>query len=229
MIHVKLLLLLLITLIFFITEHQKNESIIFGEVINDENQLNIIEKNSLRIHSFNNTSYNIELSDFYYKNNDENKTLDVFKSNNHQPNVIINTNVFSCELENMDSERICFSLLACNEPQYCSMVETKSNLTIIGREPIYSFITSDRGIQTKQVKLQPGEYEIIPNDNDVISSDYCNEIVLDGVKFHEFMMGSIITQNKTSILCVNIGEGCYGVIKNGETKICDINKVLIKI
>jgi len=225
MIQVKLLLLVVI-LLFFIIEYQKNESIIFGEVIN-ENQLNIIEKNSLRIHSFNNTSYNIELSDLYYKNNYENKSLESFHSNN-QPKVIINTNVFSCELEDMNSERICISLLACNDLQYCPMVETKSNLTIIGRDPIYSFITSDNGIQTKQVKLQPGEYEIIPNDNDVISSDYCNEIVLDGVKFHEFMMGSL-TQNKTSILCVNIGDGCYGVIKNGETKVCDINKVLVKI
>jgi hypothetical protein len=226
MIQVKFLFLIVIFIFIFIG-YQKDESIIFGEVIN-ENPLNIIEKNSPRIDSFNNTSYNIELSDFYYKNNDENKSVHTFQLNN-QPNVIINTNVFSCELEDMNSERICISLLACNDSKYCPMVETKSNLTIIGKEPIYSFITSDSGIQTKQVKLQPGEYEIIPNDNDVISSNYCNEIVLDGVKFHEFTMGSLITQNKTSILCVNIGDGCYGVIKNGETKICDINKVFIKI
>ena len=227
MFQLKFLLLLVVILIFFIIDYKKNVSVIFGKNIN-ENQLNIIEKNSIEIHSLNNSSYNIELSEFYYKKNYENNSIRTFQSTD-QPNVIINTNVFSCKIENINSERICISLLACNDPQYCPLVETWSNLTIIGRQPIYSFITSDNEIQTKQVKLQPGEYEIIPKDNDVISSDYCNKIVLDGITFNEFMMGSLVTQNKTSILCVNIGDGCYGVIKTGETKICDINKVLIKI
>ena len=223
---VKFLFLVVILMLNFIG-YLINENTLFGEII-QEKPLKIIEKNSLRLHSINNTSYNIELSESYYKNDDENKSIHFFQLNN-QPNVIINTNVFSCELENMNSERICVSLLACTDSEYCPMGETKSNLTIIGKEPIYSFITSDHGIQTKQVKLQPGEYEIIPNDNDDTSSNYCNEIVLDGVKFHEFTTGGFISQNKTSLVCVNIGDGCYGVIKNGETKVCDINKVFIKI
>jgi hypothetical protein len=51
---------------------------------------------------------------------------------------------------------------------------------------------------------------------------------LDGVSFDAFTMGLSISQDNASVLCINIGDGCYGMIKNGETKVCDINKVFIK-
>ena len=41
-------------------------------------------------------------------------------------------------------------------------------------------------------------------------------------------MGVSMSENNKSLLCINISDGCYGIIKNGETKICDINKVFIK-
>ena len=41
-------------------------------------------------------------------------------------------------------------------------------------------------------------------------------------------MGLIISQDNISVLWINIGDGCYGMIKKGKTKVCDIHKVFIK-
>ncbi len=224
----KVFILLLLTLSFFLFENTKNEFLAFGEINNEKGTINIIEKNVISNESFNNTSFNSELSDHFYTTSDEINLNNTFQFNN-QPIVKINTNIFSCELENINSESICLSLSNCDGGEPCSKVEEISNLIINGKEPIYSFVASENGIHSKLVELQIGEYEILPNNNDVISSSYCNEIKLDGVSFQEFTMGLSIAQDNTSILCINIGEGCYGMIKNGETKVCDINKVFIKI
>src|SRR5215218_9749624 len=205
---------LILVLSIFLLENTKDRFIAFGEINSENETINIIEKNLIRNESFNNTSFNIELSDLFYTNSDKIK--------------IINTNVFSCKLEKINSESICLLLSDCNGGENCAKVEEISNLVIIGKEPIYSFVASENGIHSKLVKLQPGEYEIIPNNHDAISSNYCNEIELDGVRFQEFTMGTSISQDNTSVLCINIGDGCYGMIKNGETKVCDINKVFIK-
>lgn len=240
-----LALLLLSSLSFFLFQNTKDEFIVFGEIFNDDDEkeedeeeagrvvgaINIIEKNMMRNQqqSFNNTSFDIELSNLYYKNSAKINLNNNFQFTS-QPTVMINTNVFSCELEKIGSESICLSLSNCDDKDICGTKEfdSISNLIIIGKEPIYSLVTSPQsGIYSKQVKVQPGEYEIIPTNNDVISSDYCNEIELDGLGFKEFTMGTNIPQDKTSVLCINISDGCYGTIKIGETKVCEINKVFI--
>jgi hypothetical protein len=240
-----LALLLLSSLSFFLFQNTKGEFIVFGEILNDDDEkedeeeedagrvvgaINIIEKNMMknRQQSFNNSSFDIELSNLYYKNSGKINLNNNFQLTS-QPTVMINTNVFSCELEKIGSESICLSLSNCDDEDICGTeVDSLSNLIIIGKEPIYSLVTSPQsGIYSKQVKVQPGEYEIIPTNNDVISSDYCNEIELDGLGFKEFTMGTSIPQDKTSVLCINISDGCYGTIKIGETKVCEINKVFI--
>jgi hypothetical protein len=99
---------------------------------------------------------------------------------------------------------------------------------VYGKEPIYSIITSNNGIISNQIKLQPGEYEILLKNNDFRWSNYCNEILLDGLSFHEFTLGINLPQDKASLLCIHISDGCYGTIKSGETKTCQIYKVLLK-
>jgi hypothetical protein len=222
-------------------QNTKGGFIVFGEILNDEEKgggaINIIEKNVMRNQqqSFNNTSssFDIELSDHYYKNSGKVNLNNNFQFSS-QPIVVINTNVFSCELEKIGSESICLSLSKCDEDNCRMKAEPTSNLIIIGKEPIYSLVTSSSSsspqstsIYSMQVKLQPGEYEIFPKNNDVISSNYCNEIEIDGVGFEEFTMGTSIPQDNTSVLCINISDGCYGMIKIGETKVCEINKVFI--
>ena len=177
---------------------------------------------------FNNTSFNSVLSDHVYTTGDLINLNNTFQFN-IQPIVKINTNIFSCELENINFESICLPLSNCDGGEPCSKIKKISNLVINGKEPLYSFVASENGIYSKLVELQIGKYEIIPNNNDVISSNYCNEIKLDGVSFKEFTMGSSISQDNISILCINIGDGCYGRIKNGETQVCHIHKVVIKI
>lgn len=230
------ILMLLLPSSLFLFQNTTDEFIVLGEILNEEEEeeavIKIIEKNIVRNQqqSFKNASFDIELSDLYYKNSDQ-----INLDNNNfeftsQPIVMINVNIFSCELEKIDSESICVILSNCGDEDSCGIKveEAISNLIIIGKEPIYSLVTSSQsGIYSKQVKLDPGEYEIFPNNNDVISSNYCNEIELDGLSFEEFTMGASITQDNTSVMCVNISDDCYGTIKIGEIKVCEINKVFI--
>jgi hypothetical protein len=169
-----------------------------------------------------NTSYNQESSNLYLE-----KKIDNNETQLHKPVVIINTHIFSCIIENVDSGKLCNILYDCNE-DLCKNIEAKSNLIVYRKQPIYSVITSNSGTSSNQIKLYPGEYEILFKNNDFRTSSYCNKIVLDGVSFHEFTAGINLLQDSSSIMCINIGDGCYGIIKPGETKICEIGKVLLK-
>lgn len=168
-----------------------------------------------------NTSFNQEQSNLYLE-----KNIDNHKTPLDKPVVMVKTNIFSCIIQNVNSEKLCNILDDCNI-ELCKIIEARSNLIVYGKEPIYSIITSNTGISSNQIKLQPGEYEILLKNNDFRSSNYCNEIVLDGLSFHEFTFGINLPQDKASILCINISDGCYGTIKPGETKICQIHKVLL--
>jgi hypothetical protein len=234
-----LILVVLLSLLtsIFLFQNFKSEFIVFGEILNHDDKkrgegaINIIEKNMMSNHqqSLNTTTFDIELSDLYYKNSGKVNLNNNFQFTS-QPIVLINTNIFSCELEKIGSESVCLALSNCDDEDNCGLkIEAIPNLIIIGKEPIYSLVTTSppSGIYSKQVKLQPGEYEIFPTNNDVISSNYCNQVELDGVGFEEFNMGTSIPQNDKSILCINTSDGCYGTIKIGETKVCDINKVFI--
>lgn len=168
-----------------------------------------------------NTSFNQEQSNLYLE-----KNIDNHKTPLDKPVVMVKTNIFSCIIQNVNSEKLCNILYDCNI-ELCKIIEAKSNLIVYGKEPIYSIITSNTGISSNQIKFQPGEYEILLKNNDFRSSNYCNEIVLDGLSFHEFTFGINLPPDKASILCINISDGCYGTIKPGETKICQIYKVLL--
>ena len=212
-------LFLLLNFIFYIGEFG-NSVIVSGKIFTDYTT-KVVEQ-ALINNPMTNTSFNQKESNLYLE-----KKIENHKSKLEKPVVIVKTKIFSCIIENVNSEKLCNTLHVCNI-ELCENIETRSNLIVYGKEPIYSIITSNTGINSNQIKLQPGEYEILLKNNDFNSLNYCNEIVLDGLSFHEFTVGVNLPNDKNSILCINISDGCYGIIKPGETKICQINKVLLK-
>lgn len=210
----------LLFFILFIGVEISNNVIVSGAIFNGYTS-KLVEKSMIKS-PVTNTSFNKELSGLYNEERIVNN-----KTQLQQPVVMVNTNIFSCIIENVNSEKLCRTLYDCNE-ETCQKIDLMSNLVVYGKEPIYSIITSNSGINSKEIKLQPGEYEILLKNNDFISSSFCHEIVIDGLSFHEFTVGIHLSPDSRSILCMNISDGCYGIIKSGETRICEINKVLIK-
>jgi hypothetical protein len=211
----------LIPILFFLLfiELICNNILIYGEVLKSYNA-KLVEKSIINS-PITNTDLNKELNNLYLEKKNANKL-------HFQQSVVkVNTNIFTCILENVNSEKTCSTLHDCDD-ESCTKIDSQSNLIVYGKEPIYSIVTSNSGTSLKEVKLQPGEYEILLKDNDFISSTYCNEIVIDGPSFHEFTVGIDFSEDNSSILCMNISDSCYGIIKSGETKICEINKVFIK-
>ncbi len=210
----------LIPILFFLLfiELICNNILVSGEILKSYNA-KLVEKSIIKSPITN--TYFKDLSNLYSEKNTKNKLQ-------FQQSVIkVNTNIFTCILENVNSEKICSTLYDCDD-ESCKKIDRQSNLIVYGKEPIYSIVTPNSGTSLKEVKLQPGEYEILLKNNDFISSAYCNEIVIDGVSFHEFTAGIDFSQDNSSILCMNISDSCSGIIKSGETKICEINKVFIK-
>lgn len=210
----------LLFFILFIGVEISNNVIVSGAIFNGYTS-KLVEKSMIKS-PVTNTSFNKDLSGLYNEESIVNN-----KTQLQQPVVMVNTNIFSCIIENVNSEKLCRTLYDCNE-ETCQKIDLMSNLVVYGKEPIYSIITSNSGINSKEIKLQPGEYEILLKNNDFISSSFCHEIVIDGLSFHEFTVGIHLSPDSRSILCMNISDGCYGIIKSGETRICEINKVLIK-
>ncbi len=210
----------LLFFILFIGVEISNNVIVSDAIFNGYTS-KLVEKSMIKS-PVTNTSFNKDLSGLYNEESIVNN-----KTQLQQPVVMVNTNIFSCIIENVNSEKLCSTLYDCNE-ETCQKIDLMSNLVVYGKEPIYSIITSNSGINSKEIKLQPGEYEILLKNNDFISSSFCHEIVIDGLSFHEFTVGIHLSPDSRSILCMNISDGCYGIIKSGETRICEINKVLIK-
>jgi hypothetical protein len=210
----------LLFFILFIGLEIGNNVIVSGEIFNGYTS-KLVEKSLIKS-PVTNTSFNKELTGLYNEERIVNN-----KTQLQQPVVMVNTNIFSCIIENVNSEKLCRTLYDCQE-ETCKKIDLRSNLVVYGKEPIYSIITSNSGINSKEIKLQPGEYEILLKNNDFISSSFCHELVIDGLSFHEFTVGIHLSQDSRSILCMNVSDGCYGIIKSGETRICEINKVLIK-
>ena len=210
----------LLFFILFIGIEISNNLIVSGAIFNGYTS-KLVEKSMIKS-PVTNTSFNKDLSGLYNEESIVNN-----KTQLQQPVVMVNTNIFSCIIENVNSEKLCRTLYDCNE-ETCQKIDLMSNLVVYGKEPIYSIITSNNGINSKEIKLQPGEYEILLKNNDFISSSFCHEIVIDGLSFYEFTVGIHLSPDSRSILCMNISDGCYGIIKSGETRICEINKVLIK-
>jgi len=217
--HKYLFLFFLLFYIFQIGEFF-NSGIVFGSFFTGYTT-KLVEQTEVK-NPMTNTSFNQEQSKLYLE-----KKIDNHNSGLDKPVVMVKINIFSCIIQNINLEKLCNILYDCNI-ELCKNIEARSNLMVYGKEPIYSIITSNTGITSNQIKLQPGEYEILLKNNDFRSSNYCNEILLDGLSFHEFTLGSKLPQDKASILCIHISDGCYGTIKLGETKICQIHKVLLK-
>jgi hypothetical protein len=212
-------LFLLLFFIFYIGEF--SNSVIVSANIFTGYTTKLVEQTLIK-NPLTNTSFIQEENNLYLE-----KKIDNHKTQLNKPVVIVKTNIFSCIIENVNSEKLCNLLYDCNiEP--CENIQARSNLIVYGKEPIYSIITSNSSISSNQIKLQPGEYEILLKNNDSRSLNYCNEIILDGLSFNEFNGGFNIPDDKASILCINISDGCYGTIKQGETKICQLQKVLFK-
>jgi hypothetical protein len=217
--HKYLFLFFLLFYIFQIGEFF-NSGIVFGSFFTGYTT-KLVEQTEVK-NPMTNTSFNQEQSKLYLE-----KKIDNHNSGLDKPVVMVKINIFSCIIQNINLEKLCNILYDCNI-ELCKNIEARSNLMVYGKEPIYSIITSNTGITSNQIKLQPGEYEILLKNNDFRSSNYCNEILLDGLSFHEFTLGSKLPQDKASILCIHISDGCYGTIKSGDTKICQIHKVLLK-
>jgi hypothetical protein len=211
----------LIPILFFLLfiELISNNILVSGEILKSYNA-KLVEKSIIKS-PITSTYFNKDLSNLYSEKNTTNKFQ--FK----QSVIKVNTNIFTCILENVNSEKICSTLYDC-EDELCKKIDRQSNLIVYGKDPIYSIVTPNSGTSLKEVKLLPGEYEILLKNNDFISSTYCNEIVIDGVSFHQFTSGIDFSHDNSSILCMNISDSCSGIIKSGETKICEINKVFIK-
>jgi hypothetical protein len=184
-----------------------NSGIVFGSFFTGYTT-KLVEQTEVK-NPMTNTSFNQEQSKLYSekKNDNPNSGLD-------KPVVMVKINIFSCIIQNINSEKLCNILYDCNI-ELCKNIEARSNLIVYGKEPIYSIITSNTGITSNQIKLQPGEYEILLKNNDFRSSNYCNEILLDGLSFHEFTLGINLPQDKASILCIHISYGCYVTIISG--------------
>ena len=211
----------LIPILFFLLfiELICNNILVSGEILKSYNA-KLVEKSIIKS-PITNTYFNNELTNLYLEKKTTNKLP-------FQESVVkVNTNIFTCILENVNSEKICSTLYDC-EDELCKKIDRQSNLIVYGKDPIYSIVTPNSGTSLKEVKLLPGEYEILLKNNDFISSTYCNEIVIDGVSFHEFTAGIDFSQDNNSILCINLSDSCSGIIKSGEMKICEINKVYIK-
>ena len=82
---------MIIVLSIFLSENTKDDFVAFGKINSENGTINIIEKNVIKNESFNNTSFNIELSDLFYTKSDEINLNNTFQFNS-QPIVIINTN-----------------------------------------------------------------------------------------------------------------------------------------
>ena len=212
----------LFSILFFIFSiGEFDHSILFSGKIFTGYTTQLVEQSFIK-NPITNTSFNQESSNLYLE-----KIRDNNSSQLHKPVVKINSNIFSCIIENVDTEKLCNILYDC-KGELCKNIDARSNLIVYGKEPIYSIITSKTGISSNQIKLQPGEYEILFKNKDFRSSSYCNKIVLDGLSFHEFTVGINVPQENGSILCINISDGCSGIIKPGEIKVCEIHKVLLK-
>jgi len=212
-------LLLLLIFIFYIAEF--GNSVVVSAKIFPGFTTKLVEqaniKNPQTNTPFNQKEYNLSLE----------KKLGSHLTRLDKPVVMVKTNLFSCMLQSVNSEKLCNILHDCNI-ELCKTIEGRSNLIVYGNEPIYSIITSNTGKSSNEIKLKPGEYEILFKNHDLRSINYCNEIVLDGLSFNEFTVGIDLPNDKNSIVCINISDGCYGTIKIRETKICQIQEVLLK-
>ena len=136
----------LIPILFFLLflELICNNILVSGEILKSYNT-KLVEKSIIKS-PITNTYFNKEISDLHSEKKTKNKIQ--FQ----QPVVKVNTNIFTCILENVNSEKICSTLYDCDE-ESCKKIDRQSNLIVYGKEPIYSIVTSNSGTKLKRSQV----------------------------------------------------------------------------
>lgn len=161
-----------------------------------------------------------------YEYNDENNQKK--ESDESRGTVIINSKSYLCKLDQKSFELGCTNHYLCEE-NYCSTNTSLSDMYVQGNRPSFSTtlqLNSDHGFQFSKIKFNSGEFDIVPHYNYILT-DICKKIKADIFSFDSFSVGNFLSHNPKSILCINMGDDCYGIIAEGETKFCEITNVII--
>jgi len=160
----------------------------------------------------------------FYENNSIKK-----ESKENYGTVFIKINSYICKFDQVSLELSCSNHYLCKE-NYCSTFDSITNMFIQGNQP--SFLTTYKinsypESPFSKLKISSGEFDIMPYYNYRIT-DICKKIKPDIFSFDTFSVGNVVSHNPNSILCINIGNECHGIIASGDTKVCEITKVTIK-
>lgn len=212
-IFIKSILLPLVLIFFYFP------SSLFGESVD----VSIIEKKIDSIRYTPEISQDTSLG-YYYENNSIKKD-----SKENHGTVFINIKSYICKFDQESLELSCSNNYLCKENS-CSSYDSITNMFIQGNRPSFSTIfkiNTDPELPFSKLELNSGEFDIMPYYNYKIT-DICKKIKPDIFSFDTFSVGNIVSHDPKSILCINIGNECYGIIAKGDTKVCDITKVTIK-
>jgi hypothetical protein len=162
-----------------------------------------------------------------YENSDDSNIKIEFEDN--PGTVIINSKLYLCKLDQKSVELTCTTHYLCKKHP-CGIINSISNLYVYGNNPSFSSafdINSDTVLQFSKIRFNTGEFDIT-YPYDYQPTNICKNIKSNIFSFDVFSVGNFIKHIPNSILCVNIGNECYGNIMEGETKFCDITNVIIK-
>ncbi|MDR4510428.1 MAG: hypothetical protein MRJ93_01830 [Nitrososphaeraceae archaeon] len=165
-----------------------------------------------------------KILDQFYENNNIKK-----ESKENYGTVFIHIYSYICKFDQASLELSCSNHYLCIE-NYCSTFDSITNMFIQGNQPSFSTtykIHSDPELPFSKLKISAGEFDIMPYYNYRIT-DICKKIKPDIFSFDTFSVGNVLSHNPDSILCINIGNECHGIIASDDTKLCEITKVTIK-
>lgn len=175
------------------------------------------------------TKSDLELSTIEVNNlHERNKNYEKKEFEENRGTVIINSKSYLCKLDQKSFELRCTNYYLCKE-NYCNTNTSFSDMYVQGNRPSFSTtlqLNSDHGLHFSKIKFYSGEFEIIPHNNYRLT-DMCKKINADTFPFDSFSVGNFVSHSPKSIICVNMGDECYGIIAEGETKFCEITNVII--
>lgn len=194
-----------------------------GLIFGNNVDVTIIEK------KFDFTKSDLELSTIKVNNlHERNENFQKKESEENYGTVIIHNKSYLCKLDEKSFELRCTNYYLCKE-HYCSTNTSLSDMYVQGNRPSFSTtfqLNSDPEMQFSKIKFNSGEFDIIPYNNYILT-DMCKKINADIFPFDSFSVGNFVSHNRKSIICVNMGDECYGIIAEGETKFCEITNVII--
>lgn len=212
-IFIKSILIPLVLILFYFP------SSLFGESVD----ISIIEKKIDPIRYTPEISQDNSLG-YYYENNSIKKD-----SKENHGTVFINIESYICKFDQDSAEWSCSNHYLCKENS-CSSYDSITDIFIHGNQPSFPKIfkiNTDPELPFSKLEFKSGEFDIMPYYNYKIT-DICKKIKPDIFSFDTFSVGNIVSHDPNSILCINIGNECYGIIASGDTKVCEITKVTIK-